>query len=117
MILFLSKSFQLRLKLAWKPQLTAFLVGDRNLFFYIPEVIIETPEISASAIDEFLKRGALSGKWQLLGLLSSKEQEVFPGYAQVRTSGRPDPLSWDAKVHLWSEKGMEARSLEIKVSA
>lgn len=116
MILFLSKSFQLRLRLAWKPELKAFLVGDRNLFFYVPEVIIETPDISPDAINDFLKRGALGAQWQLVGLLSADEQEAFPGFAQVRTSGNRDPRSWEAKVHLWSDQGTETRMLQVKLS-
>lgn len=116
MILFLSKSFQLRLRLAWKPELKAFLVGDRNLFFYVPEVIIETPEISANTIDDFLKRGALGGQWQLVGLLSAGEQDVHPGFAQIRTSGNREPKDWEAKVHLWSDHGTETRVLQIKIS-
>ncbi|HSP06847.1 MAG TPA: hypothetical protein VLR94_06690 [Acidobacteriota bacterium] len=116
MILFLTKSFQLRLRLAWKPDLRAFLVGDRNLFFYVPEVIIETPDISPASIDAFLKRGALGGSWQLLGLMSPEEQPPLPGYAQVCTSGRGEPLQWDAKVHLLSGETTEARMLEIRLS-
>jgi hypothetical protein len=116
MILFLSKSFQLRLRLAWKPELKAFLIGDRNLFFYVPEVIIETPEISESAIDAFLQRGVLSGKWQLLGLLSGVEETPLPGYAQVCTAGNPDPRFWKAAVHLPAGNATERRNLEVRLS-
>src|SRR5262249_50794261 len=115
-ILFLSKSFQLRLRLAWKPELKAFLIGDRNLHFFVPEVIVETPEITLDAIDEFLKRGALGGQWQLLGLLSANRQEPQPGYAQIVTWGKADPREWEAEVLLWSEDGTESHSLHIKLS-
>lgn len=116
MILFLTKSFQQRLQLAWKPDLKAFLVGDRNLFFYVPEVIIETPEITPASIDAFLKRGATGGAWQLLALLSADEQPPYPGYAQISTSGNSEPRSWNAKVFLLSGEKLEAKNLEVRLS-
>ena len=116
MILFLTKSFQHRLHLAWKPDLKAFLVGGRNLFFFVPEVIIETPEITPAAIDAFLKRDATGGPWQLLALLSAEEQPPFPVYAQICTSGRSEPRSWNAKVFLLSGEQLEARTLEVRLS-
>ena len=116
MILFLSQSFLLRLRLAWKPDLQAFLVGDRNLYFFVPEVIIETPDLSPSSVDALLARIAPAEKWNLLGMMSPGDQPEFFGYAQVRTNGIADPLQWDAGVAWAGESGTERRKLEVRIS-
>jgi hypothetical protein len=90
-------------------------VGDRNLFFYIPEVIVEAPEISPEAVDAFLKRGAIRENWQLIGFLSPDPVPPMLGYARVQTRRNPDPLQWEAGVHLLSD-APEYRKLEIKMS-
>lgn len=114
MILFLSSSFLSRLRIQWKPDLKGFLVGNRNLFFFYPEMILEA-EINPGSIDHFLATHGQEA-WQLLGFLSPAELPFFPGYAELNTNGARDPKEWTARVHLPGDQGPDYRSLEIKRS-
>ncbi len=115
MILFLSTSFLSRLRIQWKADLKGFLVGDRNLFFFYPEMILESAEINPVTVESFLA-GHGHEKWQLLGFLSPEELPFYPGYAELNTSGVMNPGQWTAKVHLLGDQGQESRVLEIKTS-
>ena len=114
MILFLSSSFLRRVRLQWKPSLTAFLVGDRNLYFFYPDALMEVSEITPATVDSFL---AQHGKesLQLLGFLTPGELANLPGYAQLVTGDVYDPVGWKAVLH-WPDEGEESRILEIKIS-
>jgi hypothetical protein len=115
MILFLSTSFLRRVRLQWKSSLTAFLVGDRNLYFFYPDALVEVPEISPATVDSFLARHA-NESLQLLGFLTPNELSLLPGYAQLITGDISDPAAWKA-ILLWpGEHGEERRPLEIKTS-
>ena len=98
----------------WKPDLTGFLLGNRNLFFFYPEMVLEA-EINADSIDKFLATHGQE-EWQLLGFLSTKELPFFPGYAELITNGTSDPGKWIARVHLPGDQGPDYRTLEIKRS-
>jgi len=115
MILFLSSSFLSRLRIQWKPDLKGFLVGNRNLFFFYPELILESAEISPATIESFLATHGQEA-WQLLGFVSPEELPFFPGYAELNTGGVNDPKQWSAKVHLPGDQGPDRRILEIKTS-
>jgi hypothetical protein len=117
MILFLTSAFQLRLRLSWKPELKGFLIGERNLFFFAPETLVEASSIDPASIDEFLSRKSIGGRWELLGFLASSEVGTFPGYAHVNTSGSNNPKDWKASVYLIGKSGVEAVPLEIKIGA
>jgi hypothetical protein len=114
MILFLSESFLRQFQLQWKPTLTAFLIGHRNLFFFAPDSMIEVAEITPASIDMFLKEKHLPPDWQLLGFLAPELAPQLPGYARVRTAGNPQPPNWEAVVALLTESGLQDRSLEIR---
>ena len=115
MILFLSSSFLHRVRLQWKPSLTAFLIGDRNLYFFYPDALMEVSEVTPETIDSFL---AQHGKesLQLLGFLTPGELTNLPGYAQLVTGDVYDPAHWEAVLHWPGEQGEERRKLEIKRS-
>jgi hypothetical protein len=115
MILFLSSSFLSRLRIQWKPDLKGFLVGNRNLFFFYPEMILESAEITPESVEVFL---ATHGReaWQLLGFLSPEELPFLPGYAELNTNRAKDPRKWSAKLHLLGDQGPDHRTLEIKTS-
>ncbi|MCI0416961.1 hypothetical protein L0222_29690 [bacterium] len=115
MILFLSSSFLSRIRIQWKPDLKGFLVGNRNLFFFYPEMILESAEISPAAVESYLASHGQEA-WQLLGFLSPEELPLFPGYAELNTSGVSDPSQWTAKVHLPGDQGPDRRNLEIRIS-
>jgi len=115
MILFLSESFLRRLQLVWKSNLTAFLVGQRNLFFFVPDSLFEVENISAESIDQFLKDKRIPADWQLLGFLSPDATSQFPGYARVLTSGQSDPAQWRAVIALSEESELKDRALEIRL--
>jgi hypothetical protein len=115
MILFLTSAFQLRLRLGWKPELKGFLIGERNLFFFTPETLVEASTIDMKSIDDFLARKSIGGRWELLGFLAPTEQSSFPGFAQINTGGSDKPQNWKATVHLKSEKGLEVVPLEIRI--
>ena len=114
MILFLSESFLRRLQLIWKPDLTAFLIGQRNLFFFVPDSLFEVQNISAESIDQFLKAKRVPADWQLLGFLSATDIPQLPGYARIVTSGQSDPAQWRAVLAILEESGLQDRSLEIR---
>jgi hypothetical protein len=117
MILFLTSAFQLRLRLGWKPELKGFLIGERNLYFFTPETLVEASSIDLQSIDSFLSRKSIGGRWELLGFLTPVELPAFPGYAQVNTSGSENPADWKASVYMLGEKGPETVSLEIRIGA
>jgi hypothetical protein len=117
MILFLTSAFQLRLRLGWKPELKGFLIGERNLYFFTPETLVEAPAIDLQSIDSFLARKSIGGRWELLGFLAPVELPAFPGYAQVNTFGSENPEEWKASVYLLGEKGPEAIPLELRIGA
>ena len=116
MILFLTSAFQLRLRLGWKPDLKGFLIGERNLFFFTPETLVEVSTIDMQSIDSFLSRKSIGGRWELLGFLSPTELSAFPGFAQINTAGDDNPKNWKASVYLTGDKGAEAVPLEIRVA-
>lgn len=116
MILFLSESFLRRLQLIWKPTLTAFLIGHRNLFFFAPDSVIEVAQISPSTIDVFLKERKIPGDWQLLGFLTPDVSPQLPGYARVETGGESDTARWKASVALLVESDLHDTALEIRKS-
>jgi hypothetical protein len=116
MILFLSDSFLRRLQLVWKSNLNAFLVGQRNLFFFVPDSLFEVESISPESINQFLKERQIPADWQLLGFLSSQTTPQLPGYARVETSGQSDPTKWKAVIALLVDSGLQDRTLEIRQS-
>jgi hypothetical protein len=116
MILFLSASFLRNLHLVWKPDLKAFLIGDRNLFFLTPDSLMEVPEISPEAIDGFLKSNRITGSWQLLGYLAPNESPEMIGYAGVKTSGVEDPKDWTANMYLYTDSGIQPAAMQIRTS-
>jgi hypothetical protein len=115
MILFLSSSFLCRVRLQWKPSLTAFLVGDRNLYFFYPDALIEVAEVTPASVDSFLTQHG-NESLQLLGFLIPNELSNLPGYAQIVTGDVYDPDAWIALLHWPGEQGEERRTLEIKRS-
>jgi len=116
MVLFLSVLFLRRLQLAWKPSLKAFLIGDRNLFFFTPDSLVEADAITPQSIDAFYQK-SIPDQWQLLGYLTPEELPLQPGFAEIVTGGKPDPHEWIANVHLIGPEGPERRNLEIKVGS
>jgi hypothetical protein len=116
MVLFLSAPFLRRLRLIWKPGLTAFLVGDRNLFFFTPDSLVEVESINPQTIEEFYQRQA-GDSWQLLGFISPSDISWQPGFAELNTGGSPDPAGWAAWVHLLAPDGPERRKLEIRIGS
>ena len=116
MILFLSASFLRNLNLIWKPDLKAFLIGDRNLFFLTPDSLVEVSEISPETIDTFLKSNRMTGNWQLLGYLAPDETPEIIGYAQVKTAGVKEPTQWTATLSLYGEAGIQPADMQIRIS-
>jgi hypothetical protein len=116
MILFLSSSFLRRVRLQWKSSLTAFLVGDRNLYFFYPDSLMEIAEVNPASIDSFLDQHGKESL-QLLGFLTPAELPAIPGYAQLVTGDVYDPGSWKGILHFLGDSGEERRELEIKVSS
>jgi hypothetical protein len=114
MIFFVSESFLRRLQLLWKPALSAFLIGQRNLFFFVPDSLIEVESISPKTIDEFLAQKNFSEDWQLLGFLTAHALPQFPGYARVETNGQRNPAQWKAVITLLDEGELRDRLLEIR---
>ncbi len=114
MILFLSTSFLRRVRLHWKPSLTAFLIGERNLYFFYPDSLIEVPSIDQNSIDAFLKTGSQE-RWTLLGFLSQSQCDFFPGYIEVITDGDQKPEHWLANLHRL-RGGSERKKLEVRTS-
>ena len=114
MVLFLSSSFLHRIKLIWKPDLSAFLIGQRNLFFFAPDIALETEDLSPDAIDRLLDKRQFQENWELLGFLSPDSVPSVPGYAVVRTGSFQEPENWKASVYLSTEAGLELRTLEIQ---
>ena len=115
MILFLSSAFLRRFRMQWKPGLKAFLVGDRNLFFFYPDLLLETSEINPESIESFLGAHGKE-RIQLLGFVTPEKITPLPGYIELDTHNVFDPQKWDAQVHLLQEQGLESRKLEIKAS-
>ena len=116
MILFLSESFLRRLQLVWKSNLNAFLIGQRNLFFFVPDSLFEVEHISAESIDHFLKEIRIPSDWQMLGFLSPQSTPQLPGYARIETRGQSDPAQWKAVIALLVESELQDRPLEIRQS-
>lgn len=115
MILFLSQSFLRRLTLHWNPKLSAFLVGDRNLYFFYPEALVPVMEISPATVENVLEKDM--GSWQLLGFLSPQKIENIPGYVAVETKGSADPQRWSAHYSLPEENGMRVSPVTIQTKA
>lgn len=115
MILFLSSAFLSRLRFQWKPGLKGFLVGERNLFFFYPELLLESNEISPGTIESFLESHG-NEAWQLLGFLGPEESSFLPGYAELNTQDGLDIQKWRARVHLLGDQGPEHRNLQIRMS-
>ena len=116
MILSLTSAFQLRLRLGWKPDLKGFLIGERNLFFFTPETLVEIPSIDITSIDAFLSSKSIGGCWELLGFLAPEDLPAFPGYAQVNTNREADPRKWKARIYLMGEKDPELVTLEVRIA-
>jgi hypothetical protein len=116
MILSLTTAFQLRLRMSWKPDLKGFLIGERNLFFFTPETLVEASNIDVASIDSFLSNNSIGGRWELLGFLTPEELPAFPGYAQVSTNRESDPKNWKAKIYLMGEKDPELFPLEVRIA-
>ena len=114
MVLFLSASFLQRLKFNWKPELKAFLIGDRNLNFFTPDSIVEVQEISSRTIDAFLQKSEMANNWQLLGFLSKNEQLSLPGYIEVVTLGSSNPKDWKAQIRIPSASESDSSPVEIR---
>jgi hypothetical protein len=114
MILFLSSAFLRRLRMQWKPDLNGFLIGDRNLFFFYPDLVLESSEITPATIDLFLEAHRKEST-QLLGFITPAEIQFLPGYVELITHQEQDPRNWDARVHLLAEEGTEFRKLELKL--
>lgn len=119
MILFLSASFQERLALAWKQDLVALLIGDRNHYFYVPDSVVEVQSVSPETIDSFLAARELhGGTAQLLGFLSPGDLPPLPGYVFVRTGGVQEPAHWNAQVYMYADKPvLQARPVQIQAAA
>ncbi len=114
MVLFLSSSFLRRVKLIWKPELKAFLIGHRNLFFFAPDAALETEEINPETIDRLLRERQFERNWELLGFLAPDNLPSVPGYALVQTGQLPEVEQWKANLYLSSDSGLEQRTLEIR---
>ena len=114
MILFLSSAFLRRLRMQWKPDLKGFLVGDRNLFFFYPDLFLQSDEITPATIESFLKTHGKEST-QLLGFVTPDELPFLPGYVELITHHEGDPGKWDARVHLMGDLENEYRKLELKV--
>ena len=115
MILFLSSAFLRRIRVQWKPGLKGFLIGDRNLFFFYPDTLIEADDFGPASIDAFLKANSSEG-WQLLGFLTPAEIAFSPNFAELHTGNEKDPHQWHGRVHLLGEQGPEYRKLQILMS-
>jgi hypothetical protein len=116
MVLYLSSEFLSRLRLIWKTNLKAFLIGDRNLYFFTPDNLAETNVVNAGEIDVFLAQRMKGQPWELLGFLAPAEQEPLAGYVQVCTKNHPDPAQWEAKLYLQEETGPAPRSVQIQIA-
>jgi len=137
MVLFFSTSFLRRLRMLWRADLTAFLIGDRNLFFFTPDSLMEVETIDPRSIDAFYREKSL-GNWQLLGFLSPSQifwqssasalgglpapspagwKPALLGYAEVNTNRAWEPARWNAYVHLLGAEGPERRKLELRIGA
>ena len=115
MTLFLSRPFLRRLGYVWFPELKAFLAGDRNLLFFVPDSVIVVPEITVESIDRFLSEKA-GAQTELLGYLSP-ERIVLPGsFVEVVTSRSADPSGWKAFISLPVEEEMKSTVMEIQVA-
>jgi hypothetical protein len=115
MILCLSPSFLRRIRLQWKPDLCAFIVGDRNMHFFYPDSIVEVPEITTAAVDVFLAQ-TQNESMQLLGFLVASELPLIPGYVELRHGSQQDSAKWKAFLNWLGDGGEERRNLEIKIS-
>lgn len=116
MIVFLSASFLRRLELDWKPELTAMMMGHRNLFFFTPDALKVVPEITTPAVDDFLAKSAALEGWELLGTIAPENLLPAPGLAQLITGRDPDPLHWKAWIYLLEDGDLKQRPLEIRLS-
>ena len=115
MILFLSSAFLSALRFQWKPGLQGFLVGERNLFFFYPELLLESNEINPDTIESFLQSHG-NEAWQLLGFLGLRQSVFLPGYLELNTQDDSEIEKWRARVHLLGDEGPEYRDLEIRMS-
>lgn len=116
MILYLSSAFLIRLRMMWKPDLSGFLLGDRNFYFFAPDSFIEVPEISQEQIDGFLReKMADPQEWELLGFISHRETPPIPGYVQVWTGASKDPEQWEAILYFLEDSRPVAKKLQIKL--
>ena len=115
MILCLSSSFLRRIRLQWKPDLCAFLIGDRNMHFFYPDSIVEVSEITPATVDAFLEKNK-DESMQLLGFLVASELPFIPGYVELHHGSHSDPSTWHAVLNWLSDSGEERRVLEIKIS-
>lgn len=116
MILYLSSAFLLRIRMMWKPDLSGFLLGDRNFYFFAPDTFIDVPEISQEQIDAFLtEKMANPQEWELLGFISHREIPPIPGYVQLRTKASINPEQWEAVLYLIEDSQPVPKKLEIKL--
>jgi len=116
MILFISASFQRRLQTAWKSNASYFLIGNRNLFFFAPDSLIETATVSAQSIDDFLAKDGFSSGYEFLGFLTPQVVDLPGGYLRVETHGSLNPLEWSAFLDFYEADGPSAKRLEIRVA-
>jgi len=115
MLLFLSTSFLRRLNLVWKPDLKAFLIGERNLNFFTPDSIFEVSEISEKTIQTFIENSNLAARWELLGFLTRDSNFSLPGFVEIRTAGSIHPKDWQAHIPIPGEKSNVQKSVAIKL--
>lgn len=116
MILCLSSSFLRRIRLQWKPDLCAFIIGDRNMHFFYPDSIVEVHEITPAAVDAFLEQNK-DESMQLLGFLVASELPLIPGYIELHHGSHNDTAKWQAILNWLGDGGEERRKLEIKISS
>jgi len=114
MILCLSSSFLRRIRLQWKPDLCAFIVGDRNLHFFYPDSIVEVSEITPATVDQFLERNK-DESMQLLGFVVASELPFIPGYVELHHGSHQDPSKWHAILNAMGDSGEERHALNIKL--
>ena len=114
MILCLSSSFLRRIRLQWKPDLRAFLIGDRNMHFFYPDSLVEISEITPDSVEAFLAQHK-DETMQLLGFLAPSQLPSIPGYVELHHGGQNDPSKWSANLN-WLEDRGERRQLKIKIS-
>ena len=114
MILFLSTAFLRRLRMQWKPDLKGFLIGDRNLFFFYPDLFLPSEEITPATIESFLKNHGKENT-HLLGFISPQELPFLPGYVELITHHEEDPGKWIARLHQLGDQQNEYRTVELKV--